>query len=74
VQNLAGEDASLLVILAGTPDLEAHLGKADATFWDRNEILPLGRLSLDEAREALTASLQEGKIKVKAGSAPGPGL
>ncbi len=48
-----------LLVLAGTPNLSAALGKANASFWDRSKKLPLGRLSPDEASQALTIPLQE---------------
>ena len=51
-----------LLVLAGTPNLEATLGKANASFWDRSKKFPLGRLSPDEAGAALTVPLQEAGI------------
>ena len=51
-----------LLVLAGTPNLSAALGKANASFWDRSKKLPLGRLSPDEAGAALTIPLQEAGI------------
>ncbi len=51
-----------LLVLAGTPNLSAALGKANASFWDRSKKLPLGRLSPDEAGAALTVPLQEAGI------------
>ena len=46
-----------LLVLAGTPNLETHLGKMDVTFWDRSEIVPLGRLDAAGTRAALVAPL-----------------
>ena len=66
-QTVRLEGCPFLLVLAGTPNLEAALGKANASFWDRSEILPLGRLSPKEAAEALTVPLQ------KAGIAFAPG-
>ena len=51
-----------LLVLAGTPNLSATLGKANASFWDRSEILPLGRLSPEEASQALAVPLQKAGI------------
>ena len=67
-QTVRLEGCPFLLVLAGTPNLEAALGKANASFWDRSEILPLGRLSPKEAAEALTVPLQ------KAGIAFAPGV
>ena len=51
-----------LLVLAGTPNLEATLGTANASFWDRGEIIPLGRLSPEEASQALAVPLQAAGI------------
>ncbi len=66
-QSVRRAGSPFLLVLAGTPNLEAALRKANASFWDRSEILPLGRLSPKEAAEALTVPLQ------KAGIAFAPG-
>ena len=49
--------APFLLVLAGTPGLPAHLRKMDASFWDRNRRLGIGRLSEVAAREALQEPL-----------------
>ena len=51
--------ASFLLVMAGTPGLLAHLGKMNASFWDRlgNGLLGIGRLNDAAAREALAAPL-----------------
>ncbi len=54
--------APFLLVLAGTPNLEATLGKANASFWDRGKIFPLGRLSCEEARQAITVPLEKAGI------------
>ncbi len=51
-----------LLVLAGTPNLKATLRQANASFWDRSEIVPLGRLSPDEASQALAVPLQAAGI------------
>ena len=51
-----------LLVLAGTPNLSAALGKANASFWDRSELVPLGRLSSEEAGQAISVPLQEAGI------------
>ena len=51
--------APFLLVLAGTPGLLGHLGKMNATFWDRlgRGLLGIGRLSDSAAREALEKPL-----------------
>ena len=53
------DGARFLLVLAGTPNLEAHLGKMDATFWDRSKVVPIGRLSASATRDALVGPLQD---------------
>ncbi len=61
-QTVRLEGCPFLLVLAGTPNLEATLGKANASFWERSEILPLGRLSPQEAGQAISVPLQEAGI------------
>ncbi len=61
-QQLRTADVPFVLILAGTPNLEAHLGKMSATFWDRSEILPIGRLSAKATAEALTTPLAQWSV------------
>ena len=56
-----------LLVLAGTPNLRAALGKASASFWDRSKIFPLGRLSPEEARQAVTVPLEKAGISFAPG-------
>ena len=49
----AGAELPFLLVLAGTPDLRTRLNTLQASFWNRAEILPIGRLPLAEAEEAL---------------------
>jgi len=56
-----------LLVLAGTPNLMAALGKANASFWGRSKILPLGRLSPDEAGQAVTVPLEQAGISFAPG-------
>ncbi len=51
--------APFLLVLAGTPGLLGHLGKMNATFWDRlgRGLLGIGRLSDSAAKEALEKPL-----------------
>lgn len=48
-----GAEFPFLLVLAGTPDLRTRLNTLQASFWNRAEILPIGRLPLAEAEEAL---------------------
>ncbi len=61
-QEVRAEGYPFLLVLAGTPNLEATLGKANASFWDRSELAPLGRLSPKEASQAINVPLQEAGI------------
>ena len=48
-----------LLVLAGTPDIKVTLRKSEAGFWERNELCPLGRLTPEEAKQAITIPLEE---------------
>ncbi len=61
-QDVRAEDCPFFLVLAGTPDLETKLRKANATFWSRSAIFPLGRLSSEEAHEALTLPLKQHRV------------
>lgn len=41
-----------LLVLAGTPNLQRHLGRMNASFWGRNRILRIGRLDDVASAEA----------------------
>ena len=49
----AGAELPFLLVLAGTPDLRTRLNTLQASFWNRAEILPIGRLRPAEAEQAL---------------------
>ena len=61
-QTVRSDGCPFLLVLAGTPNLSAALGKANASFWDRSKKLPLGRLSPEEAGQAISVPLQESGI------------
>ena len=61
-QSVRNAGNPFLLVLAGTPNLRATLGQANASFWDRSEIVRLGRLSPEETQQALTIPLQEAGI------------
>ena len=60
--------APFLLVLAGTPGLLAHLGRTDASFWDRlgQGLLGIGRLSEAATKEALTVPLATRDVSVEA--------
>ena len=53
-QAVRRESIPFFLVLAGTPGLMKTLGQAEASFWERGKVFPLGRLSLQESVEALT--------------------
>ena len=61
----AGRRAPFLLVLAGTPDLRARLSEMEASFWNRAEQLPLGRLDETAAGEAIRRPLAEDGIGVE---------
>ena len=61
----AGSEAPFLLVLAGTPDLRARLSEMEASFWNRAERLPLGRLDETATAEAIRRPLVEDGIAVE---------
>ncbi len=59
VQHLQGDGLPVMLILAGTPDLPRHLGTIGASFWDRCEQLPIGRLQENSSADAVRIPLAE---------------
>ncbi len=66
-QTVRREGNPFLLVLAGTPNLKSTLAKANASFWDRSELFPLGRLSPEEARDAIIVPLQETGVSFASG-------
>ena len=66
-QDLRSEGHPFLLILAGTPNLKSALGKTNASFWERSEKIRLGRLSPDEASQAITTPLEQAGISFATG-------
>ena len=62
---VAGRRAPFLLVLAGTPDLRARLSEMEASFWNRAEQLPLGRLDETATAEAIRRPLAEEGIAVE---------
>ena len=58
-QEVRTRGAPFLLVLAGTPNLEAHLRRMSATFWSRSEQLAIGRLSQTATEDALVKPLAE---------------
>ena len=48
-----------MLLLAGTPDLPAHLRKMGASFWERSKQLPIGRLGPGASEDAVRIPLEE---------------
>ena len=61
----AGSASPFLLVLAGTPDLRARLSEMEASFWNRAEQVPLGRLDEGAAAEAIRRPLAEDGIGVE---------
>lgn len=62
----AGSRAPFLLVLAGTPDLRARLSETGASFWSRGKKLAIGRLTEDEAAEAVSRPLAAEGFEVEA--------
>lgn len=61
----AGSRAPFLLVLAGTPDLRARLAETGAAFWSRGKKLAIGRLTEDEAAEAVSRPLAAEGIEIE---------
>ena len=53
-----GKSAPFLLVLAGTPNLRAHLSTMGASFWNRSEKLRIGRLDERATAEAIRKPLE----------------
>lgn len=51
------QEAPFQLILAGTPGLRSHLNMMSATFWERNDIMQPGLLSLEDTCKAIAGPL-----------------
>lgn len=56
-QRARKQGALFLLVLAGTPNLRDHLNEMSVTFWNRAEVLGIGRLSREATNEALVKPL-----------------
>ena len=59
-----GRRLPFLLVLAGTPDLESHLGTMGASFWNRAEQVRVGRLSKQATADAFRRPLESEGIRV----------
>lgn len=59
-----GAELPFLLVLAGTPDLRTRLNTLQASFWNRAAVLPVGRLPLAKAEEALRQPFADDGIAV----------
>ena len=63
-QQFISKKSPLAMIIAGTPALDRHLGKLDATFINRTKDIYINQLSDEAAREALREPFKKRKVKV----------
>ena len=56
--------APFLLVLAGTPNLPAHLNRMGASFWSRAEQLGIGRLTEAASRDALRKPFARHRVSV----------
>ena len=59
-----GREFPFLLVLAGTPELRSRLGALNATFWNRAERCPVGRLRPEASAAALRRPLEEEQIEI----------
>ena len=60
----ANPDTPFFLVLAGTPGLVPLLQEADASFWERGDIVELGRLSPEDAADALALPLADAGVSI----------
>ena len=59
-----GKSAPFLLVLAGTPNLRAHLSTMGASFWNRSRKLRIGRLDDRATAEAIRKPLEAEDISI----------
>ena len=57
-QEVYGEGAGILLLMAGTPDLPKHLRRMHATFWERCRVRPITRLEARASADAVRIPLE----------------
>lgn len=63
-QARVGDSLPFLLVLAGTPDIEDRLASMNASFWNRGEIRPVGRLDAEASAEAIRRPLRDDGISI----------
>lgn len=61
---VVGRDLPLLLVLAGTPGVKAHLQTMSASFWSRSRSLAIGRLPDAAAADAIRRPLSNDSIAI----------
>lgn len=61
---VVGRDLPLLLVLAGTPGLKAHLRTMSASFWSRSRSVAIGRLPDESAADAIRRPLANDGVAV----------
>ena len=59
-----GQAAPFLLVLAGTPNLRAHLGTMGASFWNRGQKLRINRLDSSAAADAIRRPLEAEQVPI----------
>ena len=59
-----GRTHPFLLVLAGTPNLRAHLGTMGASFWNRSRKLRIGRLDESAAGDAIRRPLESDDLAI----------
>ena len=59
-----GRDLPFLLVLAGTPGLPSHLNTMNASFWNRAERRPIGRLDSEATAAAIREPLEGERIAI----------
>ena len=61
---VVGRDLPLLLVLAGTPGVKAHLQSMSASFWSRSRSVAIGRLPDEAAADAIRRPLSNDGIAI----------
>lgn len=59
-----GRELPFLLVLVGTPSLRAHLDTMNASFWNRAERRPIGRLDAEATAAAIRNPLRSENIEI----------
>ena len=60
----AGRELPFLLVLAGTPSLRSHLNSMNASFWNRAERRPIGRLDMPATEAAIRRPMEGEDIAI----------